>query len=105
LSPLEGAGRVEDTLNLLAHAARNLVECAADLLHWTPERVCRAPPGSSQRSARCPVYSARILSTLRCSTRITSSHASSSPRSTPSTTAQSRRSSVRCARPAVRLPS
>lgn len=40
-SPLEGAGRVEDTLNLLAHAARKVVECAADLLHWTPERVCR----------------------------------------------------------------
>ncbi len=40
-APLEGAGRVEDTLNLLAHAARKVVECAADLLHWTPERVCR----------------------------------------------------------------
>jgi len=37
---------VEDTINLLAHAARKVVECAADLLHWTPERVCqeaRAP--------------------------------------------------------------
>jgi len=40
-APLEGAGRVEDTINLLAHAARKVVECAADLLHWTPERVCR----------------------------------------------------------------
>ena len=40
-SPLEGAGRVEDTLNLLAHAARKVLECAADLLRWTPERVCR----------------------------------------------------------------
>ena len=40
-APLEGAGRVEDTLNLLAHAARKVVECAADLLHWAPERVCR----------------------------------------------------------------
>jgi hypothetical protein len=40
-APLEGTGRVEDTLNLLAHAARKVVECAADLLHWTPERVCR----------------------------------------------------------------
>lgn len=40
-APLEGAGRVEDTLNLLAHAARKVVECAADLLAWTPERVCR----------------------------------------------------------------
>jgi hypothetical protein len=45
-APLEGAGRVEDTINLLAHAARKVVECAAGLLHWTPERVCseaRAP--------------------------------------------------------------
>jgi Transposase domain (DUF772) len=40
-SPLEGAGRVEDTLNLLAHAAGKLVECAADLLQWSPDRVCR----------------------------------------------------------------
>jgi len=41
-SPLEGAGRVEDTFNLLAHAARNVVRCAADLLGWTDEQVCRA---------------------------------------------------------------
>lgn len=40
-SPLEGAGRVEDTFNLLAHAARNVVRCAAGLLEWPPERVCR----------------------------------------------------------------
>ena len=40
-APLEGAGRVEDTINLLAHAARKVVDCAADLLHWTPARVCR----------------------------------------------------------------
>jgi hypothetical protein len=40
-SPLEGAGRVEDTVNLLAHAARNVVSCAAGLLGWTDERVCR----------------------------------------------------------------
>ena len=39
-SPLEGAGRVEDTFNLLAHAARNVVSCAASLLGWTAERVC-----------------------------------------------------------------
>lgn len=41
-SPLEGAGRVEDTLNLLAHAARKVVECAALLLRWTPAEVSRA---------------------------------------------------------------
>ena len=40
-SPLEGAGRVEDTFNLLAHAARNVVRCAADVLGWTDEQVCR----------------------------------------------------------------
>lgn len=38
-SPLEGAGRVEDTINLLAHAARKVVLCAADLLHWPFEKV------------------------------------------------------------------
>lgn len=40
-SPLEGAGRVEDTINLLAHAARKVVECAAGLLGWKPERVAK----------------------------------------------------------------
>jgi hypothetical protein len=40
-SPLEGAGRVEDTINLLAHAGRKIVACAAGLLDWTEERVCR----------------------------------------------------------------
>ncbi len=40
-SPLEGAGRVEDTINLLAHAGRKIVACAASLLDWPPERVCR----------------------------------------------------------------
>src|SRR5712692_6827213 len=39
-SPLEGTGRVEDTFNLLAHAARNVVRCAASLLGWTDEPVC-----------------------------------------------------------------
>src|SRR5438093_6806756 len=39
-SPLEGAGRVEDTFNLLAHTARNVVSCAASLLGWTDEQVC-----------------------------------------------------------------
>jgi hypothetical protein len=40
-SPLAGAGRVEDTVNLLAHAARQVVRCAADLLGRTDEQVCR----------------------------------------------------------------
>lgn len=38
--PLEGAGRVEDTFNLLGHAARKVVECAAALLKWKVARVC-----------------------------------------------------------------
>jgi hypothetical protein len=40
-SPLVGAGRVEDTINLLAHAARKVVECAAEVLGWSAERVAR----------------------------------------------------------------
>ena len=40
-SPLEGVGRVEDTFNLLAHAARKVVSCAAGLLEWADEHVCR----------------------------------------------------------------
>jgi hypothetical protein len=37
--PLEGAGRVEDTVNLLAHAARKAIECVATLLDKTPGYV------------------------------------------------------------------
>jgi len=40
--PLGGAGRVEDTINLLAHAGRNVVDCAAGLLGWSREQVCEA---------------------------------------------------------------
>jgi nucleotide-binding universal stress UspA family protein len=40
-SPLEGAGRVEDTLNLLGHAARKVVLCVAMLLGCTAEAVAR----------------------------------------------------------------
>ena len=41
-SPLEGAGRVEDTINLLGHAARNVVRCAAELLGWPVDKVATA---------------------------------------------------------------
>jgi hypothetical protein len=41
-SPLEGAGRVEDTINLLGHAARKVAACAAELLGWPLERVAKA---------------------------------------------------------------
>jgi hypothetical protein len=40
-SALEGAGRVEDTLNLLGHAARKLVLCVAVLLGCSAETVAR----------------------------------------------------------------
>jgi Transposase DDE domain/Transposase domain (DUF772) len=39
--PLEGAGRVEDTFNLLAHAARKVLHCAAELLHLSDEEAAR----------------------------------------------------------------
>lgn len=39
--PLLGAGRVEDTFNLLGHAARKLVECASAVLGREYEEVCR----------------------------------------------------------------
>jgi hypothetical protein len=40
-SALEGAGRVEDTLKLLGHAARKVVACVAVLLGCTAEAVAR----------------------------------------------------------------
>jgi hypothetical protein len=39
--PLEGAGRVEDTFNLLAHAARKVLACAARLVDLTPEELAQ----------------------------------------------------------------
>ena len=38
--PLEGAGRVEDTFNLLGHASRKLVECAAEITGQKFEDTC-----------------------------------------------------------------
>lgn len=52
-SPLEGAGRVEDTINLLGHAGRKIVTCVAQLLGWTEERVCR--------EADCPLLLASSI--------------------------------------------
>lgn len=40
-SPLEGAGRVEDTINLLAHAARKLLTAAAALVSRSAQDVAR----------------------------------------------------------------
>ena len=41
-APFEGAGRVEDTINLLGHAGRKLVAGMAALMKSDPETVCRA---------------------------------------------------------------
>jgi len=38
--PFEGAGRVEDTFNLLGHAARKLVQCAAQLTGMSTQEIC-----------------------------------------------------------------
>lgn len=39
--PLEGAGRVEDTFNLLGHAARKIAQCAATFLGRSFQDVCK----------------------------------------------------------------
>lgn len=39
--PLEGAGRVEDTINLIGHAARKLVEIASKMLGVSEDRLCK----------------------------------------------------------------
>jgi hypothetical protein len=54
--PFEGAGRVEDTFNLLGHAGKKVAACAAKQLGSTVEEVCRqagAPLllGSSTKAA------------------------------------------------------
>ena len=40
--PLEGAGRVEDTINLLAHAAREVISAAASVLDRKAADIARA---------------------------------------------------------------
>jgi hypothetical protein len=39
--PLVGAGRVEDTINLLGHAARSIVQVVSKITERTPEEICR----------------------------------------------------------------
>ncbi|HMG12045.1 MAG TPA: transposase, partial [Gemmatimonadaceae bacterium] len=68
-SPLEGAGRVEDTINLLGHAARKVAVCAADLLGWPLERVAKEAgilvlPSCSARSC---MTSSPVVCFHRCS--------------------------------------
>lgn len=40
-APLQGAGRVEDTINLMWHAARKIVELLAALLQWDKAALCQ----------------------------------------------------------------
>lgn len=39
--PLAGAGRVEDTINLLGHAARNIVWIVSKIMDRSPDEICR----------------------------------------------------------------
>ena len=39
--PLSGAGRVEDTINLLGHAARSIVRLVSKITEREPEEICR----------------------------------------------------------------
>ncbi len=39
--PLAGAGRVEDTINLLGHAARNIVRIVSKIMDRSPDEICR----------------------------------------------------------------
>ena len=39
--PLAGAGRVEDTINLLGHAARNIVQLVSKITDRSPMEICR----------------------------------------------------------------
>lgn len=39
--PLSGAGKVEDTINLLGHAARTIVRIVSNLTFREPEEICR----------------------------------------------------------------
>lgn len=75
-SPLEGAGRVEDTINLLGHAARKMAVCAAELLGWPLEKlaaaagiqgVARHRMGRSGRQGRCHQHRGRAT---RCTASV-----------------------------------
>lgn len=49
--PLTGAGRVEDTFNLLGHAARNLLRCAAALVGEDPGELAESLDATSLMSS------------------------------------------------------
>lgn len=46
--PLEGAGRVEDTFNLLGHAARKVLACAS--------KMTKIGQGTISQEAQCPLF-------------------------------------------------
>ena len=80
-SPLEGAGRVEDTFNLLAHAARNVVQ-----LCGRPARVDRREslPAGGHSAARGVEHQARARHRLeRCGREDRGDHRPSRGNSTP----------------------
>lgn len=51
--PLVGAGKVEDTINLLGHAAKVIVRVLCNILSLTPEQICRR--------ASCPLLLATSI--------------------------------------------
>lgn len=51
--PLVGAGRVEDTFNLLGHAARKVVACACKQTAMSAEQICQ--------QAGCPLFLASSI--------------------------------------------
>jgi hypothetical protein len=78
--PLEGAGRVEDTINLLGHAARKIVILAAKLTDVPVEAIAehaRIPIASESRANPTQVDSRASLAGMRIAT---SSHAHAPPR-------------------------
>ncbi len=73
--PLAGAGRVEDTINLLGHAARNIVKLVAKLTDRAPEEICRKAgiPLLLSPSIR-NVVGARHVARARCRRAFSGSH-------------------------------
>ena len=62
-SPLQGAGRVEDTINLIGHAARKVVECVAQLLECEYETAVTSTVNVRSKSTlKCPVHQRRLKS-------------------------------------------
>jgi len=82
-SPLEDAGRVEDTINLLGHAVRKVAMCAADLLGWPLARVAEEAGIPVLLEASIKVALDLEWSVPDAKTRPSTSSSSRSTRSTP----------------------